>query len=79
MSIPKEYKKDPWFWVCVENAMKLPEFIDNWARLRGVEIPKPPYEGEAAKLRDLFLEDVYELIYTRVPHPLARKPGETKH
>jgi hypothetical protein len=61
------------FGDCVRGALDTPEFLQQWARLRGIKLTGNPldtaidkatgYDGHIART---FLADVYDLIYLRV-------------
>jgi hypothetical protein len=67
-----------WLARCVEVAAANPEFVVNWARIRGVSLPTTPMDwlvsdasGHCDSIAALFIEDVREMIYDRVPEPKA--------
>lgn len=67
---------DPWFLQCIAVALSDVEYVENWARLRNIKIPRSTIErmvceatGEASGIARQFIEDVYELIYQRASPP----------
>lgn len=67
---------DPWFLQCVAVASSNSEFVDQWLRLRGINLPRSTIErlvsestGEGDAVAELFLKDVYDLIYSRMERP----------
>jgi len=62
------------FSECVRAALGSPEFIEQWARVRGIKISGSPLEasidratGYDSHVAQTFLADVYDLIYLRLP------------
>lgn len=62
------------FAQCVSAALHNPEYVANWQRLRGVRLPASAIErmvddssGNSHDIARLFLADVLDLIYLRVP------------
>ncbi|ALT58016.1 hypothetical protein FDG94_gp023 [Pseudomonas phage SM1] len=67
-----EHYKDPYFWVCVRAALSNSSFVENWARLHELELPRNGIEaaideatGRNSQIVELFLGDVKNLIYDR--------------
>jgi hypothetical protein len=59
---------------CVDAASSNPVFVVHWARLRGISLPDTPMDwlhanacGTSDSIASLFIEDVRELIYDRLP------------
>lgn len=56
----------PSFADCIVACLESADYCAEWARLRGVTLPKDPKDGrEQKRVADLFLQDVYELVYLR--------------
>jgi hypothetical protein len=62
------------FAQCVSAALNNPEFVTNWQRLRGVRLPASAIErmiddasGNSDDMARLFLADVLDLLYLRLP------------
>ena len=67
---------DPWYWICVREAMAMPEFVANWMRLTGIAPPKSELDrmideasGYGSEVARRFLADVKGLVYDRLPRP----------
>jgi hypothetical protein len=65
-----------WLAKCVDAAARNPVYVMQWARIRGIELPETPMDwlvddstGRADSIAALFIEDVRELIYDRLPAP----------
>lgn len=62
------------FAECVAAALNNPEYVANWQRLRGVRMPVSALEqlidngtGYNHYIARLFLDDVLDLLYLRLP------------
>lgn len=58
---------------CIALTRVSPEFVENWARLRGMRLPNSPIErmidqaaGYAAEVEALFVADVAEMFLGRL-------------
>lgn len=64
------------FGDCVVEAAGNAEFVSNWMRLRGISLATSPIDmmiddatGRNAETAKLFLADVHDLIWSRLPPP----------
>lgn len=64
---------DEFFQACIYECMRADGYVENWARLRGVKLPSSPIEqmidhatGFYEGIGELFVTDVYEMVYSRV-------------
>ncbi|HZF98278.1 MAG TPA: hypothetical protein VEY92_08560 [Pseudoxanthomonas sp.] len=66
----------PSFADCVIAAACNDEYVADWMRLRGIRAPRAPIDrmideqtGYSEHVAQMFLDDVYNLIYSRIPLP----------
>lgn len=65
-----------WLETFVMAAARSPEFVDSWARLRGVRLPQSVLDrlidhatGHDDAIVSMFIADVRELVCDRLPEP----------
>lgn len=65
---------------CVAACLNTPEFVTNWQRLRGVRLPASALErlidngtGYSDHVARMFLDDVLDLVYLRLPEGVRSK------
>lgn len=58
---------------CVAIAVANPEFVENWARLRGISLPSTPIDrmvddatGRSDAIASQFIQDVADLLFDRI-------------
>jgi hypothetical protein len=76
--MPKPYLTDPWFHVCLKQALDTWELVEQFDRLYGANLTRKGSQmevmiddstGRTSKDVGAFVEFVYDCVYLRVPRP----------
>ena len=66
---------------CVNSALMSDEYVENWSRLRGIRLQRSLIDcmideatGYEEHVAAVFINDVYDLIYSRVKPHVEQNP-----
>lgn len=72
----EDAKRDPWFWICVQEAIETDGIVENFCRLNGYAVPNSTIErmidsatGVLSQQAKDFVQFVFDAVYMRIPRP----------